>query len=92
MSHEKRRPPSLIRDPALEREPIPGPDQRTVVLRMSSGAPYVIAVDQATAREVVENLSDYWDGVPSGAGLRVIDAEGRGFMLNPAHVVAVDVR
>lgn len=68
------------------------PELRTVTFRMSVGAPYVIMVDPPQAREVINNLSDYWDGDVEIGAPRVLNPDGQGFILNPAHIVAVDVR
>lgn len=86
---EKRRPPSLHRGAPM---PPPDPDLKTVVFRMSTGQPYTIMVTPDTAREIVENLSDCWDGVSTVSAPRLFDDVGTGFIINPAHVVAVDVR
>lgn len=87
---ESRRPPRLHR--SATPMPSPDPDLKTVVFRMSTGQPYTIMVPPDAANKIVENLSDYWDGVSSISAPRLTDGAGNGFILNPAHVVAVDVR
>lgn len=86
MSSDKRRPPSLHRGQPSEREPISGP---TITFIMSDKRHLWIAPPAQTARDLFNELTL---SINDGRVITLNDPSGTVTMLNPAHIVTMELR
>lgn len=86
MSDSARRPPRLHRDP----EPTPS-DLRAVTFRMVSGPDFTVTAPSEQTVTLLDQLRATWRHEAYNS-FTFTDRDGSQTLLNPAHVVMVDVR
>ena len=82
---EDKRPPRLVRDAPAD------PDTRLVTFRLLVGQPITVMVDREKAQEIHQEMSATWRGSERHT-FTLNHPGGSQLLINPAHVVFLEIR